>query len=227
MKKLLLGSCFLAFLSTANAEAKNWPHWYVGANFGLTVNATDVEFSAPADADASIDAGYLASGVVGYYPDFGDRTLNNLRFELEVSKRKNDISTLGVSTATLQGGDYSLTADSAHLSAIYDFDLSPNKTQQITPFAGFGLGGTFIEYDAPQIAGNTIIDNKDEVPSFLLQAGLGFKFEQLHHTEFQVGYKLLGLLENPNFKNNFNAGEDQKMKLYLPHTFEAGVRFRF
>ena len=142
---------------------------YVGASAGYVwvEDATyDLVGSVVVPHPADFDGGPAWSLQGGY--DFGGP-----RLELELTHRNNDVDGFGREGGPGKGD---ISADSAMVNLLYDFDVNP----RYTPYVGVGLGWTSVEANGirkdivvPNRTG--LVDGDDTVFSYQLIAGITYQ----------------------------------------------------
>ena len=132
------------------------------------------------------DTGYALSFA------FGRRHSNNLRSEIEVAIRGNDITDVNTTgTDITEENDGRVIATSLMKNFIVDF----SNQSRFTPYAGFGLGLSFIDVEQ----GTTGVDGEptiqDDEVAFSYQAIGGVATQLNPVADFIVEYRFLGTSE--------------------------------
>ncbi len=216
---VLVGGVGLAAVPSAKAQ------WYVSANAGGTIlsdaDITDTAAIGSFTGEVGFDTGFGVSGAVGY-------AYGALRFEGEISYRKNDLDDLQVNSLTLGGttisgvlGTFALEGDTTALGFMangwYDMDTGTPWV----PFVGAGLGIAKINIDIESVAGiPTIYDESDTVFAFQVGAGVGYKVTPT--TTVSLSYRFFGTAD-PEFDDGFDKIDAE----YMSHNVMVGVLFGF
>ena len=216
---VLVGGVGLAAVPSAKAK------WYVSANAGGTIlsdaDITDTAAIGSLTGEVDFDTGFGVSGAVGY-------AYGALRFEGEISYRKNDLGDLQVNSLTLGGttisgalGTFALDGDTTALGFMangwYDFDTGTPWV----PFVGAGVGVAEINIDIESLAGIPIIyDESDTVLAY--QAGVGLGYKVTPKTTISLSYRFFGTAD-PEFDDGFDKIDSE----YTNHSVMIGVLARF
>ncbi len=216
---VLVGGVGLAAVPSAKAQ------WYVSANAGGTIlsdaDITDTAAIGSFTGEVGFDTGFGVSGAVGY-------AYGALRFEGEISYRKNDLGDLQVNSLTLGGttisgalGTFALDGDTTALGFMangwYDFATGTPWV----PFVGAGVGGAKINIDIESIGGLAFgYDESDTVLAYQAGAGLGYKVTP--KTTVSLSYRFFGTAD-PEFDDGFDKVDSE----YTNHSVMIGVLSRF
>lgn len=201
----------------ASHQQDNWPNWYVGLTGSLSwLQDADVDSNTTA-REISFDNGWGIGGQVGYRPATSVAPFNNMRFEAEIFYRSNDIDEISFTTGTTGGRD-ELQTVSYMVNALYDI----HTNTQWVPYFGAGIGWTQAELDTNSGLGNTR-DDEDSVFSWQFLLGLGYTPETMPQTQFNLGYRYLGMQDI----ELAGAGTNRYDLEYNGHNFELGAQFRF
>jgi opacity protein-like surface antigen len=192
------------------------PSWYIGVVGYVTfLKDVDIDRTAPFSDDTyTTDMGYGFGAQVGYLltPD--------IRLELEIARRTNDLDKLNGQVPTLANGTYSAQKSTAYMAnAYYDFHNSSNYT----PYLGGGVGRAFIK--APVYYPGLQQFLKEWVLAYQFMAGVNYELEtDINPIVFTFGYRYFSG-QDPETKFN-NApitatyGNDS-------HNLELGGKFFF
>lgn len=216
---VLVGGVGLAAVPSAKAQ------WYVSANAGGTIfsdaDITDTAAIGSFTGEVGFDTGFGVSAAVGY-------AYGALRFEGEISYRKNDLGDLQVNSLTLGGttisgalGTFALDGDTTALGFMangwYDFATGTPWV----PFVGAGVGVAKINIDIESVAGiPTIYDESDTVLAY--QAGVGLGYKVTPKTTVSLSYRFFGTVD-PEFDDGFDKIDSE----YTNHSVMIGVLARF
>ena len=214
-RRYLLGvACIL--LTICSSTAFGAGNFYLGINGGVAyLNDSDFAVSGAASGDIKFDTGFGVGGAVGY-----DIETIPIRFEGEVTYRKNDISnvTTGSSAFPEVSGDF--TALSFMANWYWDF-LEEFIGEY--PLIGFLLGGVgVVNIEAgTSSAGEISIDSDDT--AFAAQLGGGIGYMVTERITIDLSYRFF-FAENFEVKDTSN----RKVELQYPsHNIFLGVRFSF
>lgn len=179
--------------------------YYLGAAAGfVTAHDSDIDSNDFADENASFDNGGAVLLNLGTY------FTNNLRGELELGYRKQDIG--DVSGTTANG---SIRAFSGMVNALYDFDINSD----FTPYLGGGFGVTHIKASGSPINSQSVSDG-GYGPALQAIAGVAYKLSDSASLTGQYNFLAVpdvGRFDLPN-GNSFTSE-------YYSHTFTIGLRF--
>ncbi len=143
------------------------------------------------------------------YVGFG-RSYNDGRVEFTIGYHATDLDEFagsGGATTDLQG-DFQVAT--ALLSVFWEF----NKDGSLSPYFGLGIGGCHT-----RILDDTLsADTRDS--ALAGQFGLGFSFSVNENTRFDIGYRLLGIVEP-------DTGPLESADYLLMHSGNAALRFLY
>lgn len=196
--------------STASAQSPA-KHKGLYVSGGAGVNwLEDSDISGDVSGEIEFDTGWMAGVAVGY--GFG----NGLRFEGELSYRKNDVDRAFDGELASSNGDVSAGALMGNL--VYDFDVSPS----VIPYIGLGAGLAVVEFDDIVLAGlGDTIDDDDTV--FAWQALAGVAFPLRDQLDLTVDYRYFQTAD-PDLR----LGSGGKVEgEYSSHSLMLGLRYRF
>jgi len=199
--------------------------WYVSGNVGLSSLADsdvtdEVIGTGTGKGEVSFDNGHGLTASIG-------RSWGAMRFEGEISYRKNDLNDITVTE--IQAGGLSLTGSATatlggNISSLgfmangfYDFDTQSNWV----PFLTAGIGATKLSLDVTSVAGTaTTYDESDTVLAYQAGAGVGYKLSA--ETSANLQYRLFGT-SDPTFSD----GVDKVDAEYISHNIMIGITHRF
>jgi opacity protein-like surface antigen len=209
MKKAFLAATAITLISTSAMAENQWPYWYLGLSAGGVQQRNSDWDKGGAEGKFNYEPGYTLNASLGYRPhNTGAFLLDNSRIEVEGSYRRQKFD--GISS---NSNDSEVATRNVSLNYFYDF--APESG--INPYIGGGLGYGNIEFTGGTNAAG--IKGDDKAFNYQLMTGLGFQFEELPHTEFNVGYRYFA-----PFKDLTVGGGKVE---FDSHAVEAGARFRF
>jgi len=188
----------------------NFPSAGTSEQFGseIAVTPDDPTFSPFGILTELDDSGYALSFA------FGRRHSNALRSEIEVAFRSNDINSTFNGDANTEVRDGRVSATSLMKNFIIDFS---NDTR-FTPYAGAGLGISFIAVESGE---ETIAFPIDEDQTLFSYQAIGGVATQLNAVaDFIVEYRFLGTSE-------VEFGEFGEELSYNTSTLFMGVKFEY
>jgi opacity protein-like surface antigen len=185
---------------------------YVSGNIGaVVVSDADVSFEGITFGEFSFDTGFGITGGIGHA--YG----NNLRSEVELSYRTNDLDTIKFTGPFAGFGSLPLNGDVSALSLMLNGYYDFTTAGVLTPFIGAGLGFSRVSVDS----GTLEVDDSDTV--FAYQLALGGSFTINPQLNLVVQYRFFGT-SDPSFTDN--DGDRFKTE-YMTHNFLAGLRYSF
>ena len=198
MRKAVVLVFFAVFLA---APAMADP--YFSANFGF-VNLRDADlFDGTNRGQMKLDNGYAFLGA------FGGRFAGDVRGEIELGYRVNDIDRVRIGAVTIpQGGD--VTAVSLMGNLFKDFPLGTG----FTPFIGGGIGIANVEADLNAFG----INGKKDDNVFAYQLAVGGAIELSPQVNLDIQYRYFATAD-PDF-GHLEAE-------YRSHNLLLGLRFGF
>ena len=146
-------------------------------------------------------------------PSIGYRYGNGVRTELELGYRSNDVDSL----SGVAGGTGELTAKSAMLNLLYDFNIGG----RFSPYIGGGLGYAQIDYDGVAPVGAGRIDDEDNV--FAYQGIAGVSYWLNNSVELAAEYRYFAT-QDPDFRTSAGVPVEGE---YDGHAALVGLRFNF
>jgi outer membrane protein OmpA-like peptidoglycan-associated protein/outer membrane protein W len=157
---------------------------------------------------ADFDTGWLGTLAAGY------RYGNNLRTEIELGYRANDLDSVsGIGSST---GD--VTAWSGMLNVLYDF---PTGTAW-RPYLGAGLGAARVNADGnPITAGSDSVDDSDVAFAYQAIAGIGYNFTP--NAELFLDYRYFAT-EDLDLRTRAGTNFEGE---YANHAVMIGLRWTF
>ena len=212
MRTIHLTKLSLAAVATAGAlcitdaaQAQD-NKWYVFGAGGINI-ARDSDFEGPGfNVDAEYDNGFV--GLFGV----GRQVRQNIRTELELGYRGNDIDQIG----GLNGaGD--VTAWSFFANVLFDIPLGA----AIKPYLGLGVGGLRLNADGVTPVAGTIVDDSDL--AFGLQGIAGLEYALTDRLNVNLSYRYL-LATSADYKNSLGRNVDAD---YHAHAIMIGLRYSF
>lgn len=205
MKKTLRLLATAAMVLPVAAHAQEG--WYVSGAGGASW-LHDASIEAPGvNLDAEYDMGWTGLLGVGY--GFG----NNLRTELELGYRSNDIDSI----SGLAGSTGDAQASSAMINLLYDFaNRSP-----LTPYLGVGAGMVNVDYDGVAPVAATTVSDDDTVGA--VQGIVGVDWAVADQLSVFGQYNYLHAFE-PEVRTVANTPIDTE---YQNSSFVVGLRYSF
>lgn len=179
VKRIFLATVFAAAMpGLASANELDPNAWYLSGEVGVNwMNEEGGFIVATTTFESDFDNGWAVFIA-------GGRQFDNIRIELELGYRTNDISTFALSAPPgAFPADGETTQWSPMLNMLYDFDA----TDDIEFSLGGGLGGVLIESEWAYTTGQPIVDGEDYAFAYQLLANATYEFS--HDTEVFVGYR--------------------------------------
>ncbi len=201
--------------SLANAQ------FYVGAHGGInSLSDSDVEQSG-LSGEVTFDNGMAIGGAVGF--NWSD----NVRTELEITYRENDldnitVSAFGLSASGALDGDVSSIAFMAN--GFYDFRIG-GPDGKFVPYLGGGIGVVQIDVNDLAIAGSGAAGQDFDDTVFAFQLGGGVMFNIAKNVDLSVNYRYFRAAD-PEFSGSGVSGGDTTAE-YRSHAVTAGIRLKF
>jgi len=214
-RKHLFGvACLL--LTICSSTALGAGNFYLGINGGVAfLNDSDFAVPGAISGDIKFDTGFGVGGAVGY--DLGTIPI---RFEGEVTYRKNDINNLTTGSSAFPEVSGDFTAWSFMANWYWDF---LNEVLGEAPFSAYllaGIGVTNIEVNASSAAEISI--GSDDT-AFAAQMGGGIGYAVTDKITIDLSYRFF-------FAENFEVEDTSKRKVelqYPSHNIFIGIRFAF
>ena len=197
----------LAVSSTAFAQDITQPNGlYVGGGLGLSM-PSDSKITGPGvSTEAELDKFIAAMGTLGYSYS------NNLRSEIELSWRKNDIGSVGTATGS---GD--VTTWTPMLNLMYDF----KGLGAWTPYIGAGAGMAHIDIDGARPVDGLTASGDEWTWAYQGIAGVGYQLT--NNLGLFADYRYLDT-GDVNFKTT--AGKELGTD-FTEHRVMVGLRWFF
>lgn len=207
MTKTILMAAAAVFVLSGAAQAADWREGlYIKGGAGWNY-AEDQSYTAGgAPVDVEMQDGYAVSGAVGM--DYG-----NMRSELELSHRSNDLDAVTVSGTPVAGVGGDVNATALMLNGYYDIPLGTGLP--LTPYVGAGIGAANVNADGYTVGGVSA-DGDDTV--FAYQAMAGAENEVAPKTALYTEYKYFG---------TDDISIDGADIDYDNHSIMAGVKYSF
>ena len=205
IRKILVILIVLVCLTATSAFARYGDDYRTYLTIGGGVSLLgDLEETHPTLGymEISADQGFNGFIATGRYYEAG-RVEFSLGYHVTDLEEYEDI--LGATTDLT--GD--LQVATFLLSVFYDF----NRDGAISPYFGGGIGFAHTAFDDDTL----VADNSDG--AFAYQLGLGLSFNMSENTQFDIGYKLLGVVES-------NLGPIDP-DYFIMHNGNAALRFLF
>lgn len=173
----------LAISSTVQAQDITQPKGlYIGAGIGASI-PSEAKITGPGvSTEAELDAFVAAMATLGYSYS------NNLRSEIELAYRQNDVAKVGTSTGS---GDY--TTINPMLNLYYDFP----GMGRFTPYLGAGVGLANLDLGSVSPVDGSRLDDSDWVYAYQGIAGIGYQLT--NNVGLFADYRYLDTSEG-NFK---------------------------
>jgi opacity protein-like surface antigen len=182
MQRLLTIVCatigWTLFASSA-ADAQFYVGAHGGANF---VQDSDIDGNG-VDAEASLDAGFVAGGFAGYRIGIQDGISVDL--EGEFAYRQNDIDELSAVGFAVDG-DGEVRSFAWMANAWVNLPIGDSG---FVPYVGGGFGGVHIDINDAQAGGIELENESDFVIGGQLGGGLGYQFDE--HVAVTLDYRFL------------------------------------
>jgi outer membrane protein OmpA-like peptidoglycan-associated protein len=211
LKNALLASALglSVYALATGATASHRPQgWYLGVEGGANwIDETKLAFEpVPITGfEAEFDSGWAVIATVG------KRFSGNWRLELELGYRENDVDCINFFGGACIPADFGeLTQFTQMVNLVHDVPLSDSTSLSI----GLGVGGNYIESNAPILVGND-----DYV--FAGQALVQLTHELSRSVEFVLSYRYM-ISNDPEFDL---AGPFQVQFENENHTVTVGFRF--
>lgn len=174
--------------------------------------------------DIGFDKGFAVGAAVGH------EFTHNLRGELELSYRRNDVSSY-YEGVTPFGGDRNQASPDDYISALAIManvwrDVELNETIGLHFGGGIGIAQIDLELDAVRAIGTSPVDDSDWVPAG--QAGIGFSMmlpssRWIATVDYRAFFTGDGTFEGRNGSGDkFEVEHD-----YLAHSIMVGLRMPF
>lgn len=195
----------LAVSSTAFAQTQP-TGLYIGGGIGASI-PNDSKISGPGvNTDAELEKFVAAMATLGYGYS------NNLRSELELSYRKNDIESVGTSSGS---GDF--TTITPMLNLMYDF----KGMGAWTPYVGAGVGMAHIDIDGARPVDGVTASGDEWAWAYQGIAGVGYQLN--NNLGLFADYRFLDTSE-VNFRTS--AGKELGTD-FTEHRVMVGLRWFF
>ncbi len=195
-------------LAAAPAAAQEEGGYYVGVGAGYNMpvdsDADGTGFSQEVDYNDQLG---VLMGTLGYAYD------SNWRGELEVSRRSNDVDSIGGAPGT---GNVEATGLMANV--LYDFH---GLAEGVTPYLGAGLGLVHLKADTINPVNGATSNSSDDVPAGQLIAGAAFDVAE--NVAVTGQYNFLATTE-ASLDNRAGQGYDLD---YATHSLTIGLRIAF
>lgn len=200
---LIVLTCFVATPAFTWQGDEYRPYLTLGGGVNLLADMDTGLEPGPVDVKVSADQGF--NGFIA-----GGRAYDDGRVEFSFSYHAADLEEVEInSTGAITDLEGNLQVAAFLASIFWDF----NTTGAISPYFGVGIGACQIRID------DTILgaDNRDSALAY--QFGLGMSFNMSENTKFDIGYKMLGVVEA-------NLGPLDPDYLVM-HNGNAALRFLF
>lgn len=213
MKKYQIATIALAAALVLPGMAQAYPKqgWYVGIGGGVGFQQDSDATVAGVTDKIEFDPGFVVSGAVGYGFE------NQLRPELEISYRRNNVDQVSGPFSGAKSGNFNAIGFLGNL--FYDFDTRTG----LTPYLGVGAGGAFVGADNAGTVASTSLDTQEL--TFAYQGIAGLAYELSERWDVTADYRYFRTLE-PEFKTRVGAVASQDV-LYGNHSFLMGLRYVF
>ena len=197
----------LGLASAATAQDMGPPKGlYIGAGLGASI-PNDAKITGP-QTSTKAELDIFATGMlnVGYaYP-------NNLRSEVELGYRENEVSKVGTATGS---GDYSTF--NSMLNLYYDIP----GMGRFTPYLGIGGGMARVELDGVAPVGGSTISDSDWMWAYQGIAGVGYQLT--NNLGLFADYRYLDTTEG-----NFSTAAGRELGTdFTEHRVMVGLRWYF
>ncbi|MBN1141421.1 MAG: porin family protein [Deltaproteobacteria bacterium] len=202
------------FLSDSAARAANGA-FYFGLHGGGVI-LRDLEENLTSEIE--MKEGYGLGAVAGYTLKNFDRA--NLRFEGEVTFRKND--TDRARDWPTAGADSKIDGDVSSLAVMFNVAVDFINQTPFTPYIMGGLGGARVSFNDFEIDGlGLILDDHDTVLAY--QLGAGCAFTLTNHLFLDLGYRFFATRDADVTAADGTSGGIN----YRSHNVMLGLRFSF
>ena len=169
----------LTLFASSAADAQFYVGAHGGANF---VQDSDIDGDG-VDAEASLDAGFVAGGFAGYRIGIQDGIFVDL--EGEFAYRQNSIDELSAVGFAVDG-DGEVRSFAWMANAWVNWQIGDSG---FMPYVGGGFGGVHIDINDAQAGGIELENESDFVIGGQLGGGLGYQFDE--HLAVTLDYRFL------------------------------------
>jgi len=205
--------------TTTSAQADNHGGWTFGVLGGVGF-ADDHSFdiAGPATINTELDSGFVVGGAIGY--DYGQVwELGNVRAELEVTHRSNDVSSHSLGAVSLAGPTGKVRATTIMANAIHEF--LPKSS--IRPYIGAGIGYAAVDFENYGVAAIPAVMNDDD-GGFAYQFMAGATIDVVEKVELYAEYRFLGV-SGIDVVTSAATGGNATSTDYDSHAVIGGLRF--